>query len=150
MADGSNGLWGVILGGVLTAGAAVAGSAVTYWNTDRGHDIDMVRISLSILGGENEDTSIYGRRFALRALEQYADIDIPDDEFENWARSGTIPDAEWIGTSYYAPGWFGGMQSGRTTAESRTFFREFLDAFNSADSNSDNTVSHDASEAGEE
>jgi len=82
-----------------TMGVAALGSIATiwtgafgYWNTDRSHDIEMVRISLSIMQGENKETSLQGRKFALRALEKYSDVKIPEEEFEIWAKSGTIPE----------------------------------------------------------
>lgn len=81
-----------VLAGVIGAVATLGVGLLGYWNTDRSHDIEMVRISLSILGGENEDTSLNGRRFALRALSKYADVEIPEDEFNEWAATGTIPE----------------------------------------------------------
>lgn len=85
---------------LLTAiGGAIVGSAATivtgafgYLNTNRGQDIQMVNIALSILGGDNKDTSVPGRKFALRALREYTQVNIPDDEFEQWALSGTLPE----------------------------------------------------------
>jgi hypothetical protein len=76
----------------LGALATIFTGAFGYWNTDRSHDIEMVRISLSIMQGENKETSLPGRKYALRVLEKYSGIDIPTREFELWAKSGTIPD----------------------------------------------------------
>lgn len=70
---------------------ALLGPALGYFSKDRELDIEMVRISLSILAGENADTSLPGRKFALRTLSQYSKIDIPSEEFEDWAQRGTIP-----------------------------------------------------------
>ena len=90
---------------LTTIGAAAVGALATiwtgafgYWNTDRGQDIQMVNIALSILGGENKDSSIPGRKFALRVLEKYAEVEIPETEFEQWATVGTLP------ASIYRPG----------------------------------------------
>ncbi|MBO6637326.1 MAG: hypothetical protein JJ920_05260 [Roseitalea sp.] len=80
-----------VVSAALGSAATIAVGLFGYWNTDRSHDIEMVRISLSILGGENKDTSLNGRRFALRALEKYAGVEIPSDEFNDWAATGTIP-----------------------------------------------------------
>lgn len=60
----------------------------------------MVRISLSILAGENKEASAPGRRFALKALEQYSEIDIPAAEFNEWVKTGTIPIMRTQGCNY--------------------------------------------------
>ena len=87
---------------LITAGLTTAGiiltSAFGYWNKDRSQDIEMVNIALSILSGEKKDNSVPGRKFALRLLEEYSAIDIPEDEFESWAEDGTLPE-----TIYRAP-----------------------------------------------
>ena len=52
----------------------------------------MVEVSLAILRGDTEDTKgNNARRFALRALEEYSDIEIPEDEFDEWVKEGTVP-----------------------------------------------------------
>ncbi len=93
---------------LTSIGAAAVGALATiwtgafgYWNTDRGQDIQMVNIALSILGGEikDQDTSEPGRRFALRLLQKYAEVEIPDTEFDSWAKDGTLPE-----TVYQAEG----------------------------------------------
>lgn len=73
--------------------ATIATEAFGYWNTDRDQDIQMVNIALSILGGEvkDQDKSEPGRKFALRLLRKYADVEIPETEFNEWARDGTLP-----------------------------------------------------------
>lgn len=91
-------------GAVVGAVATIATGASGYLNQDRALDIEMVRVSLSILSGENKDTSLPGRRFALRSLAKYADVPIPSDEFDEWARRGTIPDvAPNLGFASYGP-----------------------------------------------
>jgi hypothetical protein len=53
----------------------------------------MVDIGLSILKGENKGTETEpARRFALRILEKYGAVDIPDDEFNQWVNTGILPD----------------------------------------------------------
>ena len=76
---------------VITALASIVTGGFGYLNEDRGHDIQMVQIALSILSGDHEDTSLPGRRFALRALEKYSEVEIPQSEFEEWAKTGTLP-----------------------------------------------------------
>ncbi|MBL4645274.1 MAG: hypothetical protein JKY99_02315 [Rhizobiales bacterium] len=74
--------------------------ALGYFNQDRSHDIDMVKIALSILQGENKDTSLQGRKFALRTLAKYSEIAIPADEFDSWAANGTIPEFSFPHTAF--------------------------------------------------
>ncbi len=85
--------------GTVAAIATIWASAFGYWNKNRSQDIEMVNIALSILGGDNKDTSKPGRRFALRVLEKYAGVDIPKDEFEEWSNSGTLPADLYIGST---------------------------------------------------
>jgi hypothetical protein len=83
------GLSSAIIGVV---GTIVVGS-FGYFNKDRELDIQMVNVGLSILRGEvtgNEDT-YQARRFALRLLKKYAAVEIPDNEFNDWAQTGTTP-----------------------------------------------------------
>lgn len=87
-----------LISGVVASAVTLSTAAFGYWNKDRELDIEMVRVSLSILAGENKETSLQGRRFALRALKQYSRIDIPDDEFETWAKNGTVPPIRWTTT----------------------------------------------------
>lgn len=82
---------GAFFGSLIGVAAAIAATWAGFLNKDRELDIEMVRLSLSILAGENKDTSASGRRFALRALEKYSGIDIPPDDFELWVASGTLP-----------------------------------------------------------
>src|SRR3954462_1752863 len=79
---------GGIVGTVGTLAAALVAAWFGYLNKDRELDIEMVRVSLSILTGENKETSLPGRRFALKALDQYSGIRIPDQD--EWARNGTV------------------------------------------------------------
>ena len=89
--------------GIASVGAigTIATGAFGYWNTDRSQDIQMVSIALSILAGENKDTSLPGRKFALRVLEEHAKVDIPDKEFEDWAAIGTLPSVLYQPDSQY-------------------------------------------------
>lgn len=78
-------------GAIIGATATIAVGAFSYANKDKELDIQLVNIGLSILSGENKGTDAEpGRRFALRLLEKYANVEIPDDEFEIWAARGTL------------------------------------------------------------
>ena len=80
-----------LIGGVVGAAVTIMTATLTYWSKGRELDIEMVRISLAILAGENKDTSLQGRRFALQALEKFSTVDIPDNDFDQWAKTGTVP-----------------------------------------------------------
>jgi hypothetical protein len=78
---------GAIFGAVATITVGVLG----FLNKDRELDIKMVEVSLSILAGENDATKAEpAKRFALRALERFSGVDIPDSEFEVWVKGERI------------------------------------------------------------
>jgi hypothetical protein len=88
-------LWGLIqavLTAILAAFATICTGAFGYWNKDREQDIQMVNIALSMLGGPVKDSPETGRRFAIRVLEKYAKVEVPDEEFDIWAKVGTLSD----------------------------------------------------------
>ena len=87
-----------LIGGIAGGAVTVLSAAFGYWNKNRELDIELVRVSLSILAGENKDTSLPGRKFALRALRKYSLVEIPEDEFGDWAKRGTMP----VSVSNYA------------------------------------------------
>lgn len=98
------------LGTAVATFAGVLGSITvayfTFLNTDRGHDIRMVEISLSILRGEGDkETSLPARKFALDMLEKFSGVEIVPSEADAWARTGTTPFAEsgWGGTMLNTP-----------------------------------------------
>lgn len=83
---------GITLLGTLTA------AGLGYFNKDRELDIQMVHVGLSILRGEattdDEKTSEQARRFALNLLNEYSGVNIENEDFEAWLKSGTTPFAE--------------------------------------------------------
>ena len=85
--------WPATILAALIGGAASLGAGyLTFMNTDRGHDLKMVEISLSILRGESEaEKSTMARTFALRALEKYSGVQLSDAEFSAWVSGGTVP-----------------------------------------------------------
>ncbi|OBQ64249.1 hypothetical protein EFV37_20470 [Mesorhizobium loti] len=52
------------VGGVVGIGGTVTTGAFGYLDNNRELDIEMVKVELSILAGENKDTSLPGRKFA--------------------------------------------------------------------------------------
>lgn len=80
-----------LLSAVLAVIGTISVASFGYFNKDRELDLEMVRISLSILGGENKDTSAPARRYALKALEKYSGVEIPEPDFSTWAENGTVP-----------------------------------------------------------
>ena len=93
MSDALKGLLGAVVGALVTAGATAYAASLGYFNKDRELDIQMVNVGLSILRGEatGDKDSLQSRRFALRLLRKYADVDIPDEELQEWADKGTTP-----------------------------------------------------------
>ncbi|WHO22653.1 hypothetical protein G6L90_06740 [Agrobacterium tumefaciens] len=88
-----------IVTAIFTAIGVVGAASFGYFNKDRELDIEMVRVSLNILSGEAKDTSVPGRRFALRTLEKYSGVEIPVEELKEWAERGTIPTGAWASAS---------------------------------------------------
>lgn len=91
------------IGAVVGAAATILTGAFGYFNKDRELDIRMVDVGLAILRGERADDeqTLPARQFALRLLRKYADVEIPDNEFDAWAQSGVTPfyKNDW-GTNY--------------------------------------------------
>jgi hypothetical protein len=72
--------------------ATLGGAYLVFKNTDRELDIRMVNVALTILSAKDKGTdTIQARRYALRALRRYGGVEIPDAEFDEWAKSGTVP-----------------------------------------------------------
>jgi len=82
------------IGGAATVGVGAFG----FLSKDRELDIEMVGIALQILSGEVEDgdNSEWARRYALRTLSKYSDVEIPSDEFEQWAKHGVVPQGDFL------------------------------------------------------
>ncbi len=87
------------MGSILAFFATSIATTAGYFNRDRELDLEMVKISLSILSGENKDSSAPGRRFALRSLEKYSGVEIPPDDFNSWVQNGTVPEIPWLTTT---------------------------------------------------
>ncbi len=83
-----------LVGAVIGSLTVIMAPAFGYLSKDRELDIEMVRISLSILASEKQEEAEWGRRFALRALSKYSEVEIPADEFKAWAEKGTLPEVE--------------------------------------------------------
>lgn len=81
---------------LFSAIVSIIATTSDYWSKDRSSDIEMVRISLAILSGENKETSEIGRKFALRALRDYSKVAMTDAELEEWAKNGTIPELPYL------------------------------------------------------
>jgi hypothetical protein len=95
--------YGAVVGTFATVGVGAFG----FFNKDREMDIEMVKISLSILAGEkssifdtpsSDEKTAPGRAFALRALEKYSGVNIPEEEFTIWQERGTLPSSMRLST----------------------------------------------------
>ena len=83
---------GGVVGAALGATATIATGALGYIQKDRELDIRLVDVGLAILSGENKGaTTEPARRFALRLLSKYANVEIPRTEFDEWAKNGILP-----------------------------------------------------------
>lgn len=81
-----------IAGAAIGAMATIGASSLGYLNKDRELDIRMVSIALTILSGKIEgEKSEPARKFALRALEKFSGVDIPEPEFDVWVKEGIVP-----------------------------------------------------------
>ena len=81
-----------VLAAFIGGAASLGVGYLTFINTDRGHDLKMVEISLSILRGESDaEKSTMARTFALRALEKYSGVELSEPEFSAWVNGGTVP-----------------------------------------------------------
>lgn len=86
-------VWAGLVGAAVGVVGTIVVGSFGYFNKDRELDIQMVNVGLSILRGEatgDKDTT-QAKRFALRVLKKYADVEIPDDEFEAWVKDGETP-----------------------------------------------------------
>lgn len=100
MSEATTAIIGAIAGVAITCVGTFAASSFGYFNKDRELDIQMVNVGLAILKGEatGDKDSLPARNFALRLLRKYADVEIPETEFEKWAERGTTPlDSELLG-----------------------------------------------------
>lgn len=104
------------VGAALGATATIATGAFGYLNKDRELDLQMVGVALTILSGERDtQESIPARKFALRALSEYSNIEIPPEEFETWASIGVVPQGSFS------------LESSYTRAESDSTIRSLLE-----------------------
>jgi hypothetical protein len=82
-----------LIGGVIGGAVTLGGSHLAYSNKDKELDIQLVNVGLSILRGEatGDKETEPARRFALRLLREYTEVEIPEEEYEKWATKGTTP-----------------------------------------------------------
>jgi len=93
-----------VAGAALTAIATMTTGAFGYLNKDRELDIQMVNVALTILSGDHDTkNSVEARKFALRSLSKYSNVEIPKDEFESWAKTGVLPQGNFAITSSVEP-----------------------------------------------
>ncbi|MEC5291050.1 cell wall hydrolase [Aurantimonas sp. C2-6-R+9] len=81
-----------LLSAFIGAVATIAIGAFGFFNKDKELDIQLVNIALTILSGKHDtEQSEEARKFALRALSKYSNVDIPQEEFLKWSKSGVLP-----------------------------------------------------------
>lgn len=88
-------MWGFIGTALATFVGFLGSIAVAYFtflNNDRGHDIRMVEISLSILRGEGDrQMSLPARRYAIEAIQRFSGVEISTEDAREWAETGVTP-----------------------------------------------------------
>ena len=83
-------VWIPALVALIAMIGSVGGAALTWSNKGRELDIRMIDISLSILKGDDRGTQPKeAKLFALRVLERYSGVRIPDEERVSWAETTT-------------------------------------------------------------
>ncbi|WP_170576246.1 hypothetical protein [Ruegeria atlantica] len=122
-----------VIGGVIGAAAAygtayleysgkIKEAEFVYQNRDREIDLELAKLSLTILSGdydENEvEKSLPARMFALRALSVGTGVEISPEDMDTWAKTGVTPAAKddlW--------GLFGPVTSGNDNFAARKRFK---------------------------
>lgn len=86
-----------VVGGVIGAVAAYSVAFLEYRNRDREIDLELAKLSLTILSGEydkdNPNESLPARKFALRALQKGTGVTIGESDLTSWAKTGATPSA---------------------------------------------------------
>lgn len=95
-----------VCGGLIGAASVGVTAFFTYLTDDRKIDLELAKLSLTILSGEYEqDDAKYlpARRFALNALEKGTGVKISDEDKTSWAKSGVTPvlDLERLNSSIF-------------------------------------------------
>lgn len=80
----------VLVGQYLTSESTYNAKILETDNQRRQQDFDMVKLALSILGGEISDKTDNSRAFALQLLQKYSGIQLGDAEIQKWRVSGTV------------------------------------------------------------
>jgi predicted NACHT family NTPase len=93
------GIIGALIGGGIAAYATVHAAELEFENRAkevanqaRQLDVEMVKISLSILGGEISDKTTASRRFALNALQKYSGVEMIGVDMDQWLAQGSVPE----------------------------------------------------------
>lgn len=74
---------------LITVVGVIWGAQLGFWNKDRELDLKMVDISLQMLNAEDTKSQpLEAKRFALRALRKYSDVELSDDQIEAWVQAG--------------------------------------------------------------
>ncbi|MEX0306034.1 MAG: hypothetical protein AB3N12_01495 [Ruegeria sp.] len=99
------GFYNFVVGGILGGLIAYIGAYYQYAglveqarleheNKGREIDLELARLSLTILSGEYQDEideTLPARMFALNALERGTGVEIPEEDKDTWARTGITP-----------------------------------------------------------
>ncbi len=63
---------------------------LTKQKDDRVADIEMVKLALNILSGDNKPETVASRTFAVDLLRKYSGVIIENETASTWVKSGTV------------------------------------------------------------
>lgn len=87
-------LWGAVIGGVIGFLGTALPAYLTYSNRDKEVDLELAKLSLSMLAeaeGDQELSMLPARRFAVKALLQGTRVELSDEDIEYWVTKGKTP-----------------------------------------------------------
>ena len=81
-----------ILGALCLLMGTIATGYFDFVGKKGGHDVDLTRIALAILAGDNPETSRPARRFAVDLLAHSTGVEISREVKTVWVEEGTLPE----------------------------------------------------------
>jgi len=113
---------------VIATSGTIYVSTFDYFNKSRELDLKMVDVSLAILRGDKGDSekeqSIIAREFALRALRKYSNVELKDNDLNEWVKTGGA--LQFNSLYIAAKGAFGGRSTGYVVVDGKDIWGEAL------------------------
>lgn len=85
---------GAVIGGIIGFLGTALPAYLTYSNRDKEVDLELAKLSLSMLAdaeGDQELSMLPARRFAVKALLQGTRVELSDEDIEYWVTQGDTP-----------------------------------------------------------